>query len=115
MEDIDAIRGFQRNILFNTTGYSTSAGVPVTNCVVEVVENDWQGSIPMLSMRFYNRPFHPRKLAEEMAEHGNPAYDEATPIGIELNLSPDLAQSLIEQINGKWPELLRALQTTDEG
>jgi hypothetical protein len=70
--------------------------------VVEVVENDWQGRCPMLSLRFYRNPTYTHQTAAESAEKGRPLYDEDTPMGIEINLGPEIARSFIEQIQAKW-------------
>ena len=111
MKDVDAIRGYERDILFNPENlYTTSGGVALTNCVVESVENDWQGNGPVLSLRFYHKPYLNPKVIEELAEKGQRIYNERTQVGVELNLSVELAQSLIEQIQTKWPELLRIAQ-----
>lgn len=111
MKDVDEVRGYERHILFNPEClYTVSGGTALTNCVVEAVEDHWQGKAPVLSLRFYHQPYLNRKLIAELAEQGQPIYDEKTPIGIELNLSLELARSLIEQINAKWPELLRLAQ-----
>lgn len=110
MKSVDEVRGFQREILFEQRGYTTSGGIALTNCVVEVVESDWQGNCPVLSLRFYNKPFYSAKMADQSAEAGKPLYDENTQIGLELNLGPEIAQSLIDQINTKWPEYLQTLR-----
>lgn len=70
-----------------------SGGTPLTNCVVEAAEDGWRNNAPVLSLRFYHKP-------------RNLIYNEQSPVGVELNLSLELAQSMIEQINAKWPELL---------
>ena len=105
---VDEVRGFEREIQFAPTGgYARSGGVPLTNCVIEVVEDDWQGRCPMLSLRFYHKPVYPHQVARDSAEAGRPLVDEGSPIGVELNLGPEMAKSLIEQIQAKWPEYLR--------
>jgi hypothetical protein len=107
MKDVDEVRGYQRDILFNPENlYTTSGGTALTNCVVEDKEDDWQLNAPVLSLRFYHKPYLNHKLIAELAEHGQRIYDEKTRVGVELNLSVELAHSLIEQINAKWPELL---------
>jgi hypothetical protein len=45
MKNIDAVRGFEREIKFAAAGYATRGGVSLSNCVIEVVENDWQGAV----------------------------------------------------------------------
>jgi hypothetical protein len=111
MKTIDEVRGYERSILFNPENlYTTSGGSALTNCVVEAVEDDWQGRAPVLSLRFYNKPYLNPKLIEELAAQGRHIYDEKTQIGTEINLGLELAQSLIEQINAKWPELLKIAQ-----
>jgi hypothetical protein len=111
MKDVDEVRGYERYILFNPENlYTTGGGVALTNCVVEALANDWQGKAPVLSLRFYHKPYLNPTLISELAEKGQRIYDETTPVGVELNLSLGLAQSLIEQINAKWPELLRIAQ-----
>lgn len=111
MKNIDEVRGFEREIKFAAAGYATGGGVPLTNCVVEVVGNDWQGRCPMLSLRFFHRPM-PHDMAEQSAQAGRPLYDHDTPTGVEINLGPEIAQSLIEQLHAKWPEYLRLLSDT---
>ena len=39
----------------------------------------------------------PHQTAQESAESGRPLYDENTPIGVEINLGPEIADSLIEE------------------
>lgn len=117
MKHVDDIRGFERAILFEPRNlYKTSGGVPLTNCVVEVVESDWQGNCPVLSLRFYHKPTYSAEQAQRMAEGGNAPYDEQTPIGTEINLGPEIAQSLIEQIQAQWPQYLKTVneQAVDE-
>jgi hypothetical protein len=111
MKDVDEVRGYEREILFNPENlYMVGGGLALSNCVVEAVEDDWQGKAPVLSLRFYHKPYLNRKLIAELAEHGRRIYDEKTPVGVELTLGLELAQSLIDQINVKWPELLRLTQ-----
>jgi hypothetical protein len=69
----------------------------LTNCVVEATDNDYQLNAPSLSLRFYHKP-------------SKSIYNADTPVGVDLSLSRDLAQSLIDQINAKWPELLKIAQ-----
>ena len=41
---VDAVRGFEREILFSSLGgYARGGGIPLTACVIEVVESDSQG------------------------------------------------------------------------
>ena len=97
MRYVDETRGYEREMCFHPENlYHTGGGIELTNCVVEAKENDWQGRAPVLSLRFYHKPYP------------NPpvAYDDKTPIGIEVTLGVEMAQSLIEQINEKWPDLL---------
>lgn len=113
MKNIDEVRGFEREIKFAAAGgYATGGGVPLSNCIVEVVGNDWQGHCPMLSLRFFHRPM-PRHLAEQSAQAGRPLYDEDTPIGVAIDLGPEIAQSFIEQLQAKWPEFERARSEPD--
>jgi hypothetical protein len=51
-----------------------------------------------------------------MAENGNPTYDDETPIGLEINLGPEIARSFIEQIQDQWPRYLNTVseQGVDE-
>jgi hypothetical protein len=98
MKHVDAVRGFQRDILFNPDNlYTTGGGLALTNCVVEADEHDWQGKAPVLSLRFYHKP-------------STLAVDEDTAIGVEISLGLEMAQSLIQQINDKWPELVKMAQ-----
>lgn len=114
MKHIDAVRGFRRDILFNPEClYTVSGGNPLTNCVVEAVETDRQGHAPVLSLRFYSKPYLDPALVSKLAEHGHPVYDEDTAIGVEINLGLEMARSLLEQINTKWPELQRIVQEQD--
>lgn len=119
MKGVDVTRGYQRLILFgDQPGHTTSGGVAITNCVVEVVECDPPLAFPVLSLRFFDKPYYGYATVEESQSAGNPLYDADTEIGTELNLGPELALSLIKQINVKWPEyldLLRRSQTSDEG
>ena len=72
----------------------------------------------LLPLRFYDKPFYGHKTATESAERGHPLFDAETPIGVEINLGPELAQSLIEQINAQWPQYLQILDSqrdNDEG
>lgn len=71
------------------------------------------GEGPVLSSRFYNKPYLSRKVCEELAEHDQRIYNEKTQIGIEVNLGLEMAQSLIEQINTKWPELLKISEESE--
>src|SRR4051812_27011739 len=114
MKHIDAVRGFQRDILFEPRGgYATSGGVALSDCVVETVEFDWQGQAPALSVRFYNKPAN-GKWVREMDAQGHKQYEEGTPIGIEINLGPELANSLIEQLMTKWPEYLNVRRIIED-
>lgn len=114
MKDVDEVRGFERAILFEPTGgYKTSGGVPLTNCVIEIKENDWQGRCPMLSLRFFNKPSYSGERARELAERGFPVYNDETPIGTEINLGPEIAQSLMEQLQAQWPQYVKTVQ--DQG
>jgi hypothetical protein len=61
----------------------------------------------MLSLRFFHKPTYPHEIANMSADAGRPLYDEDTPIGVELNLGPEIAQSLIDQIQAKWPDFVR--------
>jgi hypothetical protein len=107
MRHVDAVRGYQRDILFSPESrYTVSGGNALTNCVVEAVENDREGRAPALSLRFYSQPYLNPNLVSELAERGHHVYDEDTPIGVEINLGLEMAQSLIEQISAKWPQLL---------
>jgi hypothetical protein len=111
MKHVDEVRGYERHILFDPEClYTVGGGIALTNCVVEAVEDDWQGRAPVLSLRFYHKPYLNPKLIAELAEQGQHIYDEKSQVGVELNLSVELAQSLIEQINAKWPELLKIAQ-----
>jgi|GEM_PF-4051560 hypothetical protein len=102
MKDVDDVRGYQRDILFNPENqYTKGGGVALTNCVVEATDMDYQLNAPSLSLRFYHKP---RKSI----------YNEDTPVGVDLSLSRELAQSLIDQINAKWPELLKIAQEESE-
>jgi hypothetical protein len=116
VKTIDDVRGFEREIkLTGKGGYTTGGGVPLTNCVVEVKKHDGQwGNNPMLSLRFYHKPDYPYQIAQESADAGRLLYDEDTPIGVELNLGAEIAQSLIEQMHAKWPEYVRVIQDVDE-
>jgi hypothetical protein len=49
-------------------------------------------------------------MADQMAEHGNPAYDDGTQTGVEINLGPEIAQSFVEQIQTQWPEYVKTVQ-----
>ena len=49
-----------------------------------------------------------------MAEAGRPAYDENTPIGTEISLGPEIAQSFIAQLKAKWPEFLKVVREQQE-
>jgi len=69
--------------------------------------------MPVLSLRFYNKPY-PYELANSMAEAGRPAYDENTPIGTEISLGPEIAQSFIAQLKAKWPEFLKVVREQQE-
>jgi hypothetical protein len=111
---VDYIRGFEREIKFAPTGGdATGGGLPLTNCVIEVVENDWQGGGPMPSLRFYHKPTFSYQIAQESVEAGRPLYEEDTPIGVELSLGPEIARSLIEQLQEKWPEYVQTLNDED--
>jgi hypothetical protein len=100
VKTIDEVRGFERKILFSSTGgYTTDAGLPLTNCVVEVKGRDPQARCPVLSFRFYYKP-----------DVSACPYDDDTPIGVEVGLGPELAQSLYEQWRDKWPESVRAVK-----
>jgi hypothetical protein len=115
MKTVDEVRGFEREILFSSTGgYATGGGIPLTNSVIEVKENDSQGRCPVLSLRFYHKPTYPHQFAQECAEAGRALYDENTPIGVEISLGPEAAQSLVEQIQAKWPEFIRVIQDVGE-
>jgi hypothetical protein len=97
---IDEVRGFEQTILFSPTGrYTTDAGLPLTNCVVELKPRDPKALCPVLSFRFYHKPDSPAC-----------PYDDDTPIGVEIKLGPELAQSIYEQLRDKWPKFLRAVQ-----
>jgi hypothetical protein len=73
VKHVDEVRGFERTIFFESAGgHKTSGGVPLTNCVIEVVENDAQGNCPMLSLRFFHKPVYDAKTARELAESGHP-------------------------------------------
>jgi hypothetical protein len=117
MKDVDEVRGYEREILFSPENlYHTSGGIALTNCVVEAIENDWQGRAPVLSLRFYHKPYplNPQ-IIDELAANGQRIYDEKTPIGVEVTLGLEMAQSLIEQINEEWPELLKSVQDFSNG
>jgi hypothetical protein len=88
----------------------------LTNCVVEVVEYDFDGRCPMLSLRFYYKPIYSGKMAQELADSGHPVVDDETPIGMEITLGPEMAQSLMEQLQAQWPQYLKTVQeqATDE-
>ncbi|MGO9231503.1 MAG: hypothetical protein ACLQKA_20120 [Bryobacteraceae bacterium] len=108
MKDVDEVRGYEREILFNPENlYKTGGGLALTNCVVEAVEDDWQGGAPVLSLRFYHKPYLNPGRIEELAKGGQEIYTDTTPIGIEIALGIEMARSVIEQISEKWPELLR--------
>jgi hypothetical protein len=111
---VDDVRGLERQIKFTAIGvYKADGGIPLTNCVVEL-QYDWQwGNNPMLSLRFYHKPAS-YEFAQKSADAGRPLYDEDTPIGVELNLGPELAKSLIEQMVGRWAELERAWDAVGE-
>ena len=112
MKHIDEERGFKRTILLgDQPGHTTQGDLPITNCVVEVIESDPVGGGPALSLRFYVKPFYDHQTASELAEGGHPVCDAETPIGVEINLGPDLVQSLIGQINTQWPQYLQILQS----
>src|ERR1035441_10286144 len=111
MKTIDDFRGFDREIKFSATGgHATGGGAPLTNCVVEiaddVVETDTvqDDRRPVLSLRFYYKPIYSHRMAEESAKAGRPLEVENTTTGRELNLGLEMAQSLIEQIQAKWPQ-----------
>jgi hypothetical protein len=107
MRSVDEVRGFEREIKVAVDGgYITGGGVPLTNCVIEVVPNDWQGRCPMLSLRFFHVPI-PHRIAEQSADAGNPLYDAETATGVEVNLGPEIARSLVEQLQAKWPEYVQ--------
>jgi hypothetical protein len=57
MKHVDAVRGFERTILLDPQTSTRRAVAPLTNCVVEVLEKDWQGNCPILSLRFYHKPY----------------------------------------------------------
>jgi len=115
MKTVDDVRGFEREIKFTATGgHATGGAVPLTNCVVEVKEIDFEGRCPMLSLRFYHKPTYPHQIAQESAGAGRPLYDEDTPIGVEISLGSELAQSLNEQIQAKWQEFVRLSQDVGE-
>lgn len=98
MKHIDAVRGLHRDILFDPENrYSRTGALELTNCVVEAVEHDFQVHSPMLSLRFYYKP-------------SGLKMDEETSTGIEINLGLEMAQSLIQQINDRWPELVKIVQ-----
>jgi len=104
MKGIDEVRGFERTILFSSTGgYTTSAGLALTNCVVEVKDRDAQAVCPVLCIRCYYK-----------AEFPACAYDDDTPIGVEVKLGAEIAQSLFEQLRDRWPEFVRAHQDIGE-
>lgn len=111
MKHVDEVRGYRRDIFFSPESlYTVSGGTALTNCVVEAVENDWLENEPVLSLRFYYHPYLNPKSISELSEKGQRIYVETTPVGVELNLSLELAQSLIEQIKIKYPDLLKIAQ-----
>ena len=86
MKDVDEVRGYEREIRFSPENlYHTSGGIALTNCVVEAKENDWQGRAPVLSLRFYHKPYLNPQIIDELATKGQRIYDEKTPIGIEVS------------------------------
>jgi hypothetical protein len=102
MKHIDQVRGLVRDIFFESRNlYKTSGANPLTNCVVEIVERDLQGGCPVLSLRFYLTP-------------SNLAYDDETTIGVEISLGGEMASSLVEQIQGKWPKFMEVLREQSE-
>src|SRR4051794_6932815 len=102
MKHIDEIQGFSRDILFSPEGrYTTSWGTALSNCVLEVVERDVQGRCPVLSLRFYHQP--------EPLE-----YDAETPVGVEINLGPELTRSFVEQLQTQLPGYQRMLQAASD-
>ena len=109
MENVDAVRGYERTILFSPSGHARGGSLPLTNCVVETIENDYEARSPLLSLRFYHKPIYPYQLTDRSAAEGRPLYDEDTPIGTRMDLGPEMVQSLIEQLQAKLPELLRIL------
>src|ERR1039458_10562187 len=87
MKDVDEVRGYEREILFSPENlYHTSGGIALTNCVVEAIENDSQGRVPVLSFRFYHVPYLNPQIIDELAANGQRIYGEKTPIGIEVTL-----------------------------
>lgn len=115
MKTVDDVRGFEREIKFASTGgYSTGGSLPLTNCVVEVKNNDREGRCPMLSLRFYHKPYIPYQIEKESAEAGRPLIHDGDPIGVEVSLGQEIAKSLIEQIQAKWPEYVRAINDVGE-
>ena len=113
MKNVDDVRGYGRTILFNAgEGHRTDNGYPVTNCVVELLENDscvegfdHVGGVktprinnmgPALSLRFYDKP-------------SSLDYHDDTPIGIDITLGPELAFSLVKQIQEQWPNFVKVV------
>jgi len=115
MEIVDGVRGFERKILFSATGgYQTGGGLPLTNCVVEVQAIDAQWRRPVLSLLFYHRPTYPHQFAAERAEGVRPLYDENTEIGGAIDLGIEMAQSLMTQLQTKWPEFVHVVQDVEQ-
>jgi hypothetical protein len=116
MKHIDEVRGFTRSILVgDEPGQNTRESMNLANCVVEVLERDTCGDCPLLSLRFYARPYYGYKLATESAQQGRPLYDADAPIGVEINVGPELAQSLFEQINAQWPRFVQTVRSYVRG
>ena len=68
LKGVDGIRGFEREIKYAVAGgHVTGRGWPLTNCVVEVAEDDRDGRCPMLLLRFYHRLTYSDQVAQECA------------------------------------------------
>lgn len=107
MREIDEIRGIEKAIsVGDEPGHTTRGEMPISNCVVEVTHFR---ADPVLSLRFYYKPFYGYKTATELAQRGHPVIDGDTTTGVQLDLGYELARSLVEQIQAKWPELVKAL------
>jgi hypothetical protein len=116
MKQLDDVRGFTRSILVgDEPGQNTRESLNLANCVVEILERDPGRRCPLLSLRFYARPYYGYKLATESAQQGRPLYDADAPIGVEIDLGPELAQSLFEQINAQWPRFVQTVRSYVEG
>ncbi len=110
MKHIDEVRGFERTILLGDEPRHTTRGnVTLTNCIVEVIEGPLG---KMLSLRFYNQPYYWYKVATESAQQGRPLFDADTPIGVEIDLGPELVQSLVQQLDAQLPRFFETVQSS---